>query len=132
MTTYRSDIPLPKTFATSKRHAGITAQELSERWLIGLTQAHETIKVTTQNCIRSAVLPLSRRYRADRVFEKPLLRGDFYTDTMDGRCKSINGNRYALGIRERGFLCGGLPVDGPSPGLVMHSASSSAMFGRPE
>ena len=55
------DVPLPKTFATSKRHARVTAQELSERCLIGLTQAHETIKVTTQNCI-SAVLPLSRRY----------------------------------------------------------------------
>ncbi len=55
------DVLLPKTFATSKRHASVTAQELSERWLIGLTQAHETIKVTTQNCIpRSAVLPLSR------------------------------------------------------------------------
>lgn len=45
------DIPLPKTFATSKRHSEITAQEwLSERWLIGLAQAQATIKVTTQNC----------------------------------------------------------------------------------
>jgi hypothetical protein len=30
-----------KMFATSKR----------QRWLIGLTQVNETIKVTTQNCI---------------------------------------------------------------------------------
>ena len=59
------DVPLPKTFATSKRHAGISAETLSEWWLIGLAQAQETIKVTTQNCTRSAVLPLSRRYRAD-------------------------------------------------------------------
>ena len=44
------DVPLPKTFATSKRHTGVTAQELSERWLIGSAQAHETTKVTTQNC----------------------------------------------------------------------------------
>ena len=37
------DVPLPKTFATTKRHSAVTAQELSERWFIGLTQAHETI-----------------------------------------------------------------------------------------
>jgi hypothetical protein len=71
----RPDVPIPKTFATTKRHTSITAQEVSERWFIGLAQAHETIKVTTQNVTRSAVLPLSRRYRADRIFEKPLLRG---------------------------------------------------------
>ncbi len=70
-----ADIPLPRTFASDKRHTGISAQDLSERWFIGLAQATETIKATTQNCVRSAVLPLSRRYRADRVFEKPLLRG---------------------------------------------------------
>ena len=63
------DVPLPKTFATSKRHANITARELSAPWLISLKQADDTIKVTTRNCIRSAVLPLSRRYRADRVFK---------------------------------------------------------------
>jgi hypothetical protein len=80
------DVPMPKTFATSKRHSMVTAQELSERWFIGLAQARETIKVTTLNVTRSAVLPLSRRYQADRVFEKPLLQGEFYTDTMDGRC----------------------------------------------
>jgi hypothetical protein len=125
------NVPLPKTFATSKRHAGITAQELSERWLIGLTQAHETIKVTTQNCIRSAVLPLSRRYRADRVFEKPLLRGDFYTDTMDGRCKSISGNRYAQVFANKDFFAIAFP-------LTAKSGAGDALrqfineFGRPE
>ncbi len=97
------DVPLPKTFVSGKRHSGVSAQELSERWYIGLAQAHETIKVTTQNCTRSAVLPLSRRYRADRVFERPLLRGDFYTNTMDGRCKSLGGNRYAQIWQTRTF-----------------------------
>jgi hypothetical protein len=82
-----ADVPLPRTFTSDKRHTGVSAKDLSERWFIGLAQAIETIKATTQNCIRSAILPLSRRYRADRIFEKPLLRGDFYTDTMDGRCK---------------------------------------------
>ena len=125
------DVPIPKTFASSKRHTGITAQELSERWLIGLAQAHETIKVTTQNCIRSAVLPLSRRYRADRIFEKPLLRGDFYTDTMDGRCKSTSGNRYAQVFANKDFFAMAYP-------LAVKSAAGDALrqfineFGRPE
>lgn len=125
------DVPLPKTFATSKRHAGVTAHELSERWLIGLAQAHETIKVTTQNCIRSAVLPLSRRYRADRVFEKPLLCGDFYTDTMDGRNKSTNGNRYAQIFANKDFFAVAFP-------LASKAGAGDALrqfineFGRPE
>lgn len=58
----RPDIPIPRTFTSDKRHSGVSVEDLSERWFIGLTQAHETIKVTTQNCTRSAVLPLSRRY----------------------------------------------------------------------
>ena len=81
---------IPRTFTSDKRHSGVSAQDLSERWFIGLAQAHETIKVTTQNCTRLEVLAPSRRYRVDRVFKKPLLCGDFYTDTMDGRCKSLN------------------------------------------
>jgi hypothetical protein len=56
------DVPMPMTFAKSKRHTRIFAQELSKRWLIGLAQAHETIKVTTQNRTRSTVLSLNRQY----------------------------------------------------------------------
>jgi hypothetical protein len=125
------DGPLPKTFATSQRHRGITAQELSERGLIGLTQAHETIKVTTQNCARSAVLPLSRRYHADRVFEKPLLHGDFYTDTLDGRCKSVQGNRYAQVFANKDLFAIAFPLASKSgAGDALRQFISE--FGRPE
>ena len=40
-------------------------------------------------------MPLAQRYRADRVNEHQLLRGHFYTDTLDGGCKSLDGNGYA-------------------------------------
>ncbi len=125
------DVPLPRTFASGKRHSDVTAQELSERWFIGLSQARETIKVTTQNHTRSAILPLSRRYRADRVFEKPLLRGDFYTDTMDGRCKSLQGNRYAQVIANKDFFAIAYP-------MASKSAAGDSLrqfiheYGRPE
>jgi hypothetical protein len=109
----------------------VTAQELSERWFIGLTQARETIKVTTQNVTRSAVLPLSRRYRADRVFEKPLLRGEFYTDTMDGRCKSINGNRYAQIFANKDFFAIAFPLQAKSEaGDALRQFINE--YGRPE
>jgi hypothetical protein len=125
------DVPMPKTFATTKRHSLVTAQELSERWFIGLAQAHETIKVTTQNVTRSAVLPLSRRYRADRVFEKPLLRGEFYTDTMDGRCKSINGNRYAQVFANKDFFATAFPLHSKSEaGDALRQFINE--YGRPE
>ena len=125
------DVPIPKTFATTKRHSAVTAQELSERWFIGLAQAHETIKVTTQNVTRSAVLPLSRRYRADRVFEKPLLRGEFYTDTMDGRCKSINGNRYAQVFANKDFFAAAFPLQSKSEaGDALRQFINE--YGRPE
>jgi hypothetical protein len=100
-----TDVPLPRMFATGKRHSDVSAQELSERWFIGIAQAHETIKVKTQKYTHhSVILPLSRRYRADRVYEKPLLCGDFYTETMDGRCKSLDGNRFAQIMANTNFF----------------------------
>jgi hypothetical protein len=120
-----------RTFATGKRHSDVSAQELSERWFIGIAQAHETIKVTTQNYTRSAILPLSRRYRADRIYEKPLLRGDYYTDTMDGRCKSLDGNRYAQIMANKDYFAVAYPMSkkseaGKSLRRFIHD------FGRPE
>ena len=79
-----TDVPLRRTFVSNERHTSVTAAELSKRWCIGLAQASNTIRITTQRGIRSATLPLSRRYKADRVFERPLLRGQFSTDTVDG------------------------------------------------
>ena len=71
-----------------------TATELSERWLIGLAQATATLKSTTQNIVRSAVLPLVRRYKAYRLYHLPCLPGDWYTNTLHGSTKSKAGNKY--------------------------------------
>jgi hypothetical protein len=56
------DVPGHRTFVSKQRHSAVTPEELSERWNIGLEQARQTIKVTTQRGVRSAILPLSRRY----------------------------------------------------------------------
>ena len=86
------DVPRIRTFVSNKRHSAVSAEELSERWHIGLKQANDTLSVTTQKFTRSAVLPLSRRYRSDRNFYRRHLNHDFSADLYLGRHKSINGN----------------------------------------
>ena len=105
------DVPTRRTFVSNERHLGVSAEELSDRWCIGLSQAQHPIKVTTQLATRSATLPLSRRYTADRVFETPLFRGQFYCDTMDGRCKLLDGNRYSQVFASKDFFAVIYPME---------------------
>ena len=70
------DVIAAHTFESKERHKYVKPQELSERWCIGLGQATETLKCTTQRIFWLAVMPLARRYRADKMYEKPRLRGE--------------------------------------------------------
>ena len=99
-----SDVPVPSAFSSSERHSDVTPQALSERWGISIAMATKTLQKTTQKFLRSAVLPLSRRYRADRVFTRKTLAGDWSTDTMDARCKSLEGNKYAQVFANKGYF----------------------------
>ena len=60
-----------------------------------------------------------------------MLRGDFYTDTMDGRCKSLNGNRYAQVMANKDFFAVAYP-------MMSKSGAGDALrqfineYGRPE
>ena len=89
------ELPSAPTFQSPSRHSSVSPQDLSERWFIGLKKDKDTIKNTTQQILRSALLPLARRYRADRMYERPQTRGVVYTDTIDGKHKSLDGNKYA-------------------------------------
>ena len=62
---------------------------------IGPNKARATIRVTTQNGVRSAIMPLSRRYRSDRMYNVKRLRGRFATDTVYAIEKSLHGNTCA-------------------------------------
>jgi hypothetical protein len=106
-----SDVPLINTFQSSARHTDVSPQELSERWGISIATATNTLKKTTQKFLRSAVLPLSRRYRADRVFSRKTLSGDWSTDTMDGRVKSLEGNKYAQVFANKAYFSRIYPMD---------------------
>ena len=92
----KQDIPSSKTFTRKDRHNMVTPEDISNRWYIGLAQASKTIKHTTQRILRSAILlPLARRYKVDRMYERPRLKCTIYTNVMNGRHKSLDGNKHA-------------------------------------
>lgn len=55
---------------TDARHHGINTELIARKWGICLDRAKATLKCTTQQCIRSAVLPLTRRYRTDLMSQR--------------------------------------------------------------
>ena len=97
--------------STAQKKQNVSATNISERWFIGLQQAANTIEATTQRLLRSAILPLARRYRADRMYERPRFRGVIYTDTLNGRVTSLDGNRYAQVFATTDFFATVYPMD---------------------
>ena len=89
------DVPICPSFVSNKRHPKLSAERLSELWGIGLHRAQATLDVTTQRGTRSAILPLSRRYRADRHFNMKRLDGKFATDTLFADIRSLNSHTCA-------------------------------------
>ena len=84
------DLPVRPTLVSTERHNNATVSKLSEMWGIGINKAAATMKVTTQRGKRSALLPLSRRYRANRIHGMRRLNGKFATDTLFSDIKSLN------------------------------------------
>ena len=70
------DIPMRQTYTSTERHVKMSVEVLADRFGIGLERARQTFKGTTQRGTRSALLPISRRYRANRQFS--------YTKLPDG------------------------------------------------
>ena len=100
-----------KTFISSERHSNTTLEDLSEIWNISVEQAKMTLDATTQHHVRSAIMPLSRRYCVDRMFEPKRLLGDMASDTMDPRCYSIHGDyRYCQVFGNKMMFCEAIPI----------------------
>ena len=76
------DIPIRRTFVSGDRHTRLNANKLAEMWCIGPQRAYATINSTTQHGIRSALLPISRRYRSDRIYNVKRLNSKFATDNV--------------------------------------------------
>ena len=105
------EIPLAQTFQSKERHSSVTPSDLSERWYIGLGQATQTLKVTTQWLMRSAILPLARRYHTDRMVIQPHICGTIYIDTMNGCYKSLDGNKHAQIFANASFFATAYPME---------------------
>ena len=105
------DVPSAQTFQSKERHSTVTPSDLSERWYIGLGQATQMLKATTQWLMRSAILPLARRYCVDRMFVRPCIRGTIYMDTMNGCYKSLDGNRHAQIFANELFFATAYPME---------------------
>ena len=106
-----SDIPTPNTFVSGDRKSDVTPESLAEKWMIGLDTAKQTLAKTTQRLIRSAILPLSRRYKADRLFQLPRLQGTWFSDTVDGHVKSRDGNLYGQIFANEAYFATFYPMD---------------------
>ena len=79
------------TLISKDRHSILTPHVLAERFGIGPHRARATIRATMQKGIRSAILPLSHRYKTDRFYDTKRLRGKFATDTFYPTTKSLLG-----------------------------------------
>ena len=106
-----TDVNEPPNFTTESRRADVTPQSLADKWMIGLEQAKLTLKSTTQKYLRSALLPLSRRYKADRIFHYPRLHGEWYTDTVFGPTKSKDGNNCGQIFANGAYFATFYPMD---------------------
>ena len=100
----------PRIFVSTDRHSNTTPEDLSEIWGISVEQARMTLDSTTQHHVRSAVLPLSRRYRMDRMYEPKRLRCDMASDTMDPRCPGLHGNRYIQVFGNKDMFAEAIPI----------------------
>ena len=86
------DVQKPRTYISTDRHTKITSEVLAERFCIGHHKAMATLRATTQRGLRSAILPLARRYKADRMLSVKRLAGSFATDTLYSKIKSLHQN----------------------------------------
>jgi len=105
-----AEMESPYTFLSKDRHSQTTPEALSERWGISIAQAKLTLKATTRRLVRSALMPLARRYRVDRMFDLPRVRTSMATDTMDARVSSIHGDRYCQIFASKEFFVEAYPI----------------------
>ena len=90
-----SDVTVRCTFVSTERHSSATAEALGEQFGIGIHRAPRTLDAILQNGVRSALLPLERRYRADRRFDKRILKCRMSTDTAYFRSSHFTAKHVA-------------------------------------
>lgn len=105
------DLPARRTFVSTERHKKATAMTIAENWGIGPLRAKATLEATTQRGTRSAILPLSRRYKADRYYNVKRLNIKMATDTMYADTISINQHKYSQTYSAKCGFAATFPMD---------------------
>ena len=54
---------------------------------------------------------MSQLYQADRMYIRPRIRGTIYTYTMNGRYKSLAGNKHAQIFSNESFFATAYPME---------------------
>ena len=98
------NVSMPLTFLSKNRHSSMTAEDLSERWGLNISQAALTLKATTQKLTRYAIMPLAQRYRANQMFDVRRIHGTMSTNTMDSRFQSIHDKKYCQVFGNKQFF----------------------------
>jgi hypothetical protein len=116
VTTYQEDVDEIKYkervhgVITNDRHSKVTPEELSRKWNIGLQTVKDTLKVTTQKGIRTAIHPMSQRVRVDHLhLHWQRLRGTWYTDMLLSKVKSKLGNT-CVNVYSQGKFTRAIPM----------------------
>jgi len=91
---------------TEERHSKVGYSELARRWRISLDSAKQTLKTTTQIGVRTAVHPLTRRYKTGLIHghNARRLQSQWFTDTLFSKFKSLNGNTCAQLFTDTGMV----------------------------
>ena len=127
------NIPSRHSYAKQDRHIQANAQNIASMWGIGINRAKATIQCTTQHGVRSALLPLSRRYRADRMYNLRRLNSKFATDTFFSDHKSLNQNTCAQIYSHKNGFSAVYPMTKANGDTIGQSlVSFSHDFGIPE
>ena len=75
------------------RHSKITPEHVAKLMNIGMDKAKQMLRVTTQKGIRTAVHPITRRYRVDHLnLHSFRLAGQWYVDWLSAGTKSLSQN----------------------------------------
>ena len=77
-----SDIPAKRKFVSHSRNLKASAEIIADLWCIGTKKANSTLEATNKGGTGYTLLPLRRRYQADRVYSLKRLNERFATDTL--------------------------------------------------
>jgi hypothetical protein len=79
----RNDEQKVSSIISNDRHSKATPEELARKWNIGIQTAKDTVQVTTQCGIQTAIYPMTQRVRVDNlILHQQQLKGMWYADTF--------------------------------------------------